>query len=138
MQLCKTTTVHLQRSVLKMHSSAMAINIKRGTFDPEDGSFQYELQFKSVVDDDEIQSSVSVEVAFSVSENGELADLTFMVPKSVRNDQAMKFLRQDRNASFVDSRMFIVMPGTSGDTVLRAPAQLELDSAGRIVSLKIN
>jgi len=116
----------------------VAINIKRGSFDPEDGSFQYELQFKPVVDDDEIQSSVSVEVAFSVSENGELADLTFMVPKSVRNDQAMKFLRQDRNASFVDSRMFIVMPGTSGDTVLRAPAQLELDSAGRIVSLKIN
>ena len=116
----------------------MAINVKRGNFDPEDGSFQYELQFKSVVDDDEVQSSVSVEVAFSVSENGELADLTFMVPKSVRNDQAMKFLRQERNASFVDSRMFIVMPGTSGDTVLRAPAQLELDSAGRIVSLKIN
>lgn len=116
----------------------MAINIKRGSFDPEDGRFQYELQFKPVVDDDEIQSSVSVEVAFSVSENGELADLTFMVPKSVRNDQALKYLQQDRNASIVDSRMFIVMPGTSGDTVLRAPAQLELDSAGRIVSLKIN
>jgi hypothetical protein len=116
----------------------MPINIKRGTFDPEDGSFQYELQFKAVVDDDEIQSSVAIEVAFSVSENGELADLTFMVPKSVRNDQAMKFLRQENNASFVDSRMFIVMPGTNGDTVLRAPAQLELDAAGRIVSLKIN
>ena len=59
----------------------MSINVKRGTFDPEDGSFQYELQFKQVVDDDEIQSSVAVEVAFSVSENGELADITFMVPK---------------------------------------------------------
>jgi hypothetical protein len=34
--------------------------------------------------------------------------------------------------------MYIVMPGTNGDTVLRAPAQLELDAAGRIVSLKIN
>ena len=100
----------------------MSINVKRGTFDPEDGSFQYELQFKQVVDDDEIQSSVAVEVAFSVSENGELADITFMVPKSVRNDQAMKFLRQEQNASYVDSRMFIVLPGTNGDTVLRAPA----------------
>jgi hypothetical protein len=127
-----------QSSVLKQLFTAMAINIKRGTFDPEDGSFQYELQFKPVVDDDEILSSVAVEVAFSVSENGELADITFMVPKSVRNDQAMKFLRQECNASYVDSRMFIVMPGTSGDTVLRAPAQLELDAAGRIVSLKIN
>ena len=116
----------------------MSINVKRGTFDPEDGSFQNELQFKQVVDDDEIQSSVAVEVAFSVSENGELADITFMVPKSVRNDQAMKFLRQEQNASYVDSRMFIVLPGTNGDTVLRAPAQLELDAAGRIVSLKIN
>jgi hypothetical protein len=116
----------------------MSINVKRGTFDPEDGSFQYELQFKQVVDDDEIQSSVAVEVAFSVSENGELADITFLVPKSVRNDQAMKFLRQEQNASYVDSRMFIVLPGTNGDTVLRAPAQLELDAAGRIVSLKIN
>jgi len=48
----------------------MSINVKRGTFDPEDGSFQYELQFKQVVDDDEIQSSVAIEVAFSVSENG--------------------------------------------------------------------
>jgi hypothetical protein len=124
--------------VLQLLFTAMPINIKRGVFDPEDGSFQYELQFKAVVDDDEVQSSVAVEVAFSVSENGELADLTFMVPKSVRNDQAMKFLKQENNASYVDSRMFIVMPGTNGDTVLRAPAQLELDAAGRIVSLKIN
>lgn len=124
--------------MLKQLFRAMSINVKRGTFDPEDGSFQYELQFKPVVDDDEVQSSVAVEVAFSVSENGELADLTFLVPKSVRNDQAMKFLRQEENASYVDSRMFIVLPGTSGDTVLRAPAQLELDGAGRIVSLKIN
>lgn len=117
----------------------MSINVKRKKFNPEAGEYQYHLEFKPVVDDDEVRASVPVEVAFSITENGELADLSFMVPKSVRlNENALKYLEQQAAAKCVDSRVFIVLPQAAGDSVLRAPADLELDSAGRIISMKIH
>ena len=116
----------------------MSIQVKRKKFDPESGAFHYQLQFKAVVNDDEVRASVPVEVAFSITENGDLADLSFMVPKSVRNQDAMAYINQERSAQFVESRIFIVMPEVHGDTVMRAPADLELDSAGRIVSMTIH
>jgi len=116
----------------------MAIHVKCRKFDPEAGQYQYHLQFKPVVDDDDVRSSVAVEVAFSISENGELADLSFMVPKAIRNDDAMKYLKAEETTQYVDPRVFISLPQKSGDTVLRAPADLHLDSAGRIVGIEIH
>jgi hypothetical protein len=114
------------------------VNIKQKKFDPEAGQYQFQLQFKPVVDDDEVRASVAVEVAFSVSENGELAELSFVVPKVVRNEEAMKFVTQQETAQCVDSHIFITVPEKSGDTVLRAPAELQLDAAGRIISLNVH
>jgi hypothetical protein len=116
----------------------MAIHVECKKFDPEVGEFQYRLQFKPVMHEDEVRASVAVEVAFSISENGELADLSFMVPKSVRTQQAMAFLNEEKAVNCVDSRVFITLPPASGDTVLRAPADLELDASGRIISLNIH
>jgi hypothetical protein len=60
-----------------------------------------------------------------------------MVPKSVRNDQALAFLRKEESAKVVSSRVFIAVPGMNGDSVLKAPGELELDESGRIVSMSI-
>ena len=70
----------------------MGIQVRREKFDPEAGQYQYHLQFKPVEDDREVRASVSVEVAFSISENGELAELSFTLPKVTRNQHAMKYL----------------------------------------------
>jgi hypothetical protein len=114
------------------------MEVKRKLFDPEAGQYQFHLQFKPIVDDDEVRAHVAVEVAFSISENGDLAELSFMVPKAVRNDEAMRYLKEQESAQCVDSRVFIVLPEKTGDTVLRAPAELELDAAGRIISLNMH
>ena len=116
----------------------MAIHVKRERFDPEAGKYQYHLQFKPVEDDSEVRANVSVEVAFSISENGELAELSFMLPKAVRSQHAMKYLNQENSVNAVDSHVFIVVPPANGDSVLRAPGDLELDAAGCIVGVKIH
>ena len=121
-----------------LQNSRMGIQVRREKFDPEAGQYQYHLQFKPVEDDREVRASVSVEVAFSISENGELAELSFTLPKVMRNEQAMKYLNQEESVNAVDSRVFIVVPPASGDSVLRAPGDLELDAAGCIVGVKIH
>src|SRR2546423_6504238 len=113
---------------------SMAIQVKREQFDPEAGKYQYHLQCRPVEDDREVRGSVSVEVAFSISETGELAELSFTLPKPIRNPHAMKYLNQEETVNAVESRVFIVVPPASGDSVLRAAGDLELDSAGCIVA----
>ena len=56
----------------------------------------------------------------------------------MRNQHAMKYLNQEESVNAVDSRVFIVVPPASGDSVLRAPGDLELDAAGCIVGVKIH
>jgi hypothetical protein len=115
----------------------MPIIVQRTVFEPEAGKFQYRVQFKPGLEQDEISTTVPLEVAFSLSENGDLADLSFMVPKAVRNDQALTFVRKQDSARVVSSRVFIAVPGLSGDSVLKAPGELELDETGRIVGMSI-
>jgi hypothetical protein len=115
----------------------MPIIIQRTVFEPEAGKFQYRVLFKPGLDQDEISTTIPLEVGFSLSETGELADVSFMVPKSVRNDQALAFLRKEESAKVVSSRVFIAVPGMNGDSVLKAPGELELDESGRIVSMSI-
>jgi hypothetical protein len=117
----------------------MAFQVDRSPFDPESG-FEYYICFKPAkeVDGDEVRARVSIEAAISLSENGDVADLAFMLPKDCRSDNALCYLKRDPYASCVENRVFIALPGLSGDAVLRVPATLELDQAGRIVAIELN
>jgi hypothetical protein len=116
----------------------MAFKVERSQFDPEDG-FLYYVSFKPHLEitTEEIKNRMPIEAAVSVSETGELADLTFVLPKMCRNDQALTFIRNDQMADYIEPRVFIAVPGYSGDSVIKAPAKLDLDLAGRIVGMEI-
>jgi len=117
----------------------MAFQVDRSSFDPESG-FEYYICFKpeSQVEGDEVRSRISLDVAVSVTETGDVADLSFMLRKVCRNDFALSYLVRDPAVTCVENRIFVSIPGLSGDVVLDAPATLELDSAGRIVAVEIN
>ena len=117
----------------------MVFQVERSPFDPESG-FEYYICFKpeSEVEGDEVRARISVDVGISLSETGDVADLAFMLPKICRNDHALSFLKRDPYANCVENRVFIAIPGLSGDAVLNVPATLELDQAGRIVAIEIN
>ena len=117
------------------------VNVERSEIDPQDGRCQYYVLLKPNVSKEEVEvhMRVPVEVGISVSETGELADLSFVVPKKYRNDHALSFLKAHRDsASYVDPRVFISIPGSSGDSVLSVAANLEVDAAGRIVGVDIH
>jgi hypothetical protein len=118
----------------------MSIYIERSNFSEDDGRFQYYVGLKPNTPKDELEvhTRVAVEVAVSVSENGELVDLAFELPKKWRNPQALTYVKAHEQANYVDPRVFIAVPGMSGDTVMAAPANLEIDAAGRIVGLDIH
>ena len=117
----------------------LAFQVDRSAFDPESG-FEYYICFKPEVEveGDEVRSRIPIEVAVSISETGDVADLSFVLPKLCRNDHALSFLKRDPTAACVENRVFIALPGLSGDSVFTAPATLELDHAGRIVAVEIN
>lgn len=83
-------------------------------------------------------SRISVDAALSISETGDLADLSFILPKICRNEHALSYLKRDPAAACVENRVFVALPGLSGDAAFNAPATLELDQAGRIVAIEIN
>jgi hypothetical protein len=117
------------------------INVERSEFDPKDGRCQYYVLLKPNVSKEEVEvhMRVPVEVGISVSETGDLADLSFVVPKKYRTDHALSFLKAHReSASYVDPRVFISIPGNNGDSVLSVAANLEVDASGRIVGLDIH
>jgi len=118
----------------------MSIQVERTNFDVDEGRCQYYVLLKPNSSKEEVgvQTRVPVEVAVSVSENGDLADVSFIVPKKYRSDQGMAFLKKQPTVNFVSPRVFLAIPGSSGDSVFNAPANLEVDSAGRIVGLEIH
>ncbi len=117
----------------------MPIQIERGDFDPNRGRFRYFVCFtRDGVDDDTIRTRLPVEVSVSVSETGDLADMSFQLPKACRNAQALALLRNEPGAQAVESRVFISVPGCNGDAVLSSAAELQLDAAGRIVGMAIH
>ncbi len=117
----------------------MAFQVDRSSFDPESG-FEYYICFKpeSQVEGDEVRSRISLEIGVSVTETGDIADLSFMLPKACRSDFAMSYLLRDPSVTCVENRVFVSIPGLNGDAVLEAPGTLELDSGGRIVAVEIN
>jgi len=117
----------------------MPFQVDRSSFDPEAG-FEYYICFKpeSHVEGDEVRSRISLEIAVSLTETGDIADLSFVLPKACRSDFALSYLSRDPAVSCVENRIFVCIPGLSGDVVLNAPGTLELDNGGRIVAVEIN
>ena len=118
----------------------MSIRVERSDFDVDEGRCQYHVLLKPNVSKEEVsvQIRVPLEVAVSVSENGDLADVSFVLPKKYRSDEALAYLKKQPAVSFADPRVFLAIPGSSGDSVFNAPANLEVDAAGRIVGLDIH
>ena len=117
----------------------MAFQVDRSPFDPDSG-FEYYICFKPEVEvhGDEVRSRISIEAAISLSETGDVADLTFELPKICRNEHAIAYLKRDPNCMCVENRVYISLPGLNGDAVFNAPATLELDQGGRVVAIEIN
>jgi len=117
----------------------MAIHIERGEFDEERGRFRYFVCFtKDGISDDEIRARVPVEVSLSISENGDVADLAFQLPKACRDSNALALIERAPEARAVESRVFITRPGLSGDAVINSAAELHFDAAGRIIGMAIH
>lgn len=116
----------------------MGIQVERSDFDPAVG-FQYYLYFKPHMNEDgaDVRNRIPVEVAVSLSESGEIADCTFELPKALRTDDAMSFLRRQEGVNYIPPRIFIDFPGRNGDAVIRAAANLDLDLAGRIMGMEL-
>ena len=63
----------------------MSLRVARGVYNPEKERFHYYVSFKPTLDptddDRNVEGSHSVDVAISVTETGELADLAFSLPE---------------------------------------------------------
>lgn len=116
----------------------MSIIVERSDFDPHAG-YQYYVTFNrnGSFEEEEVKSRLPVEVAVSLCENGDLADFSFELPKSCRSQKSLDLLLQSENARVVEGRVYITMPGLSGDAVALAAGRLELDLAGRIIGMEI-
>ena len=74
-----------------------------------------------------MEGSHSVEVAISVTETGELADVAFSLPEPCRSRRSLEYLNRTHSATLIDEKVFITVPGMNGDSVLQGKGTLELD-----------
>jgi hypothetical protein len=122
----------------------MSLRVARGVYNPEKERFHYYVSFKPTLDPTEeeagrgVERSYAVEVAISVTETGELADLAFTLPQTLRSRRSLEYLSRTSSANLVEDRVFVTVPGLSGDSVLEGRGSLEVDGAGRIMGLEIN
>jgi hypothetical protein len=116
----------------------MDFQVERSEFDPESG-FSYYVSFKPnlSIAGEEVSAQMVVQAVVWLSETSDLAEFTFEVPKQCRNSQALKFICQASAASYNEFRVFVALPGPSGDAAIDLPATLDLDFAGRIVGMEI-
>lgn len=119
----------------------MSLRVARGVYNPEKDGFHYYVSFKPTLDptDEErpVERSYPVDVALSVTETGELADLAFSLPQGMSNRRCLEYLSRTHSAKVVGDRVFVTVPGLSGDSVLEGKGSLELDAAGRLMGLEI-
>lgn len=128
----------------------MYVQVERTDIDPHTGRCRYYVSLKPDMsrEDAEAKVRVAVEAAISVSETGDLADVTFTLPKKYRGQTALTFIAKlskstagakqaQGTVSYVPPRVFIAVPGYHGDAVFAAPASLEVDAGGRIIGLEI-
>jgi len=120
----------------------MSLRVARGVYNPEKDRFHYYVPFKPTLDPTDIERGAErrhpVDVALSVTETGELADLAFSLPGSCRGRRSLEFLSKTQSASLIDERVFITVPELNGDSVLEGKGSLEVDGFGRIIGLEIN
>lgn len=122
----------------------MSLRVARGVYNPETDRFHFYVSFKPTLDptatseDRGVESSFPVEVAVSITETGELADLAFALPDFCRNHRCLDYISRTHSASVVEGRVFVTVPGLNGDTVLAADGNLEMDGAGKIIGVEIN
>jgi len=112
--------------------------VECAAFDPVNG-FLYYVIFKPnlEVDVEDVQQSEEIEAVVSLTETGELVDMTFILPRLLRNPQALSFICGEGLGSYVAPRVFVAVPGCSGDTEVAAAGRLDVDLAGRIVGMLI-
>jgi hypothetical protein len=129
-------------NMLKNPFAFMSLRIARGVYNPEKDRFHYYVSFKPTLDPTTEErgagQSYLINVALSVTETGELADLTFSLPENARNRRSLEYLSRTASASVVNERVFITVPDLSGDSVLEGRGNLELDGFGRIIGLEIS
>ena len=132
--------VYVIQEAVAMVASEMTMDfqVERSEFDAESGFFYY-VSFKpdlSIADDD-ISTQMTVQAVVWLSETSNLAEFAFEVPKQCRNSDALKFVCKKGAASYTEPRVFIALPGSSGEAAVDLPATLDLDFAGRIVGMEI-
>jgi len=120
----------------------MSLRVARGVYNPEKERFHYYVSFKPTLDPTDEQRGAewtyNVEVALSVTETGELADLAFNLPQMLRSRRYLEYISRTNSANVVEDKVFITVPGLNGDSVLECPGTLEVDAAGRIMGLEIS
>ncbi len=117
----------------------MSMKVNKADYDPQDG-FLYYVTFKPNMElgDETVTVRMPIKAAVSVSETGDLADLTFPVPKQCRNENALSYIKKQREANYIEGQVLITVPGSTGDAVVDAPAKLDIDASGRIVGMEIS
>ncbi|HEX4605481.1 MAG TPA: hypothetical protein VH724_15885 [Candidatus Angelobacter sp.] len=120
----------------------MSLRVARGVYNPEKDRFHYYVSFKPSLDPTDEERGAEkrhpVDVALSVTETGELADLAFSIPQPCRGRRSLEFLSRTHSASIVEERVFVTVPELSGDSVLQGKGSLEVDGFGRIIGLEIS
>ena len=120
----------------------MSLRVARGVFNPEKERFHFYVSFKPTLDptaeERGVESSYPVDVAVSVTETGELADVSFSLPDFCNNRRCLEYLSRTHAASIIEGRVFVTVPGLNGDSVFEADGVLELDGAGKIIGIEIN
>jgi hypothetical protein len=116
----------------------MSVRVERTDYDPEAG-YLYYVFFNPhwELEAEEVKQRVPLEVAVSLTETGELADVSFTLPKPCRNQQALSFIDREKTVGKVNDRIFVAVPGQNGDAVVKALGALDLDISGRIVGMEI-
>jgi hypothetical protein len=120
----------------------MSLRVAQGVYNPEKERFQYYVSFKPTLDPTDEERGAEqrhpIDVALSVTETGELADLAFTLPQPCRSRRSLEYLNRTQSASVVEERVFVVVPELNGDSVLQGKGRLEVDGFGRIIGLEID
>ncbi|MBZ5522626.1 MAG: hypothetical protein LAP21_10350 [Acidobacteriia bacterium] len=120
----------------------MSLTVARGVYNPEKDRFHFYVAFKPGLDptaaERGVEVSFPIEVALSLTETGELADLAFELPPPCRARDTLLYLVKTDSVSIIDQHIFVTVPGLNGDAVIETTASLEIDGTGRIIGVEID